>query len=240
MTQTLQFDPARVAPGATAHIFDVDHTLTRHSTGALFAREGQRAGLFRWRQLATLPYYYLRYRLGALSLGAVTREITPLRGYSREELEDLAYQAWENRGQDDLFPPVRAYLAACRRKGAPVILATSTFDLILAPLREALGIDQVVSSKLEFDQEGFATGWLVGGPCYAEEKAARLKELLKKLELSPRNCAFYSDSHHDLPALRAVGSPVAVNPDRLLARRARLEGWPVIRWDKPWQDHRRT
>ncbi|POR01362.1 hypothetical protein AU468_08590 [Alkalispirochaeta sphaeroplastigenens] len=238
MTGSLQFDPSRVAPGATAHVFDVDHTLTRHSTGALFAREGQRAGLFRWSQLASLPYYYLRYRLGALSLGAVTREITPLRGYSRDDLEELAYRTWQNRGQDDLYPPVRAYLDACRRNGAPVILATSTFDVILAPLKQALGIDQVISSRLEFDQEGFATGWLVGGPCYAEEKALRLKKLLGDLGIAPRDCAFYSDSHHDLPALRLAGTAVAVNPDRLLARRARREGWPVLRWDKPWQDHR--
>src|SRR3712207_7777615 len=39
----------------------------------------------------------------------------------------------------------------------------------------------------------------------------------------------YSDSESDLPMLRAVGHPVAVNPDAPLLRVAREEGWDVIR-----------
>jgi hypothetical protein len=41
----------------------------------------------------------------------------------------------------------------------------------------------------------------------------------------------YSDSESDLPMLRAVGHPVAVNPDAVLARVAREEGWAVMRFD---------
>ena len=43
----------------------------------------------------------------------------------------------------------------------------------------------------------------------------------------------YSDSESDLPMLRAVGHPVAVNPDAELRRVAREEGWRVMRFDKP-------
>ena len=42
----------------------------------------------------------------------------------------------------------------------------------------------------------------------------------------------YSDSESDLPMLRGVGHPVAVNPDTELSRVARDEGWRVIRFDK--------
>ena len=38
----------------------------------------------------------------------------------------------------------------------------------------------------------------------------------------------YSDSHTDLPFLEAVGNPVAVNPDRELARIAAERGWEVL------------
>ena len=41
----------------------------------------------------------------------------------------------------------------------------------------------------------------------------------------------YSDSESDLPMLRAVGHPVAVNPDAELARVAREEGWEVLRFE---------
>ncbi len=40
---------------------------------------------------------------------------------------------------------------------------------------------------------------------------------------------FYSDSANDLPLLRAVGEPVAVDPDAALERVASESGWPVLR-----------
>ena len=42
----------------------------------------------------------------------------------------------------------------------------------------------------------------------------------------------YSDSASDLPMLRSVGNPVAVNPDEELAGLARHEGWRVMRFEK--------
>src|SRR5260370_38002602 len=43
----------------------------------------------------------------------------------------------------------------------------------------------------------------------------------------------YSDSVTDEPMLRVVGHPVAVNPDRDLARLARAEDWEVRNFAKP-------
>src|SRR5687767_4115753 len=42
----------------------------------------------------------------------------------------------------------------------------------------------------------------------------------------------YSDSESDLPMLRLVGHPVAVNPDTELLRVARAEGWEVMRFER--------
>jgi phosphoserine phosphatase len=37
----------------------------------------------------------------------------------------------------------------------------------------------------------------------------------------------YSDSHHDIPLLEAVGNPRAINPDTLLQLRAHKSHWPI-------------
>ena len=42
----------------------------------------------------------------------------------------------------------------------------------------------------------------------------------------------YSDSLSDLPMLRAVGHPVAVNPDPPLAEIAKQEGWQTMRFER--------
>ena len=42
----------------------------------------------------------------------------------------------------------------------------------------------------------------------------------------------YSDSESDLPMLRLVGHPVAVNPDGELGRVAAAEGWEILRFEQ--------
>jgi phosphoserine phosphatase len=39
---------------------------------------------------------------------------------------------------------------------------------------------------------------------------------------------FYSDSLNDLPLLRRVSHPVAVNPDATLRQVAMDRGWPIL------------
>ena len=43
----------------------------------------------------------------------------------------------------------------------------------------------------------------------------------------------YSDSYTDVPMLEAVGHPVVVNPDRVLARLARDREWETLQFTRP-------
>tara|TARA_B100000614_G_scaffold63013_1_gene55903 strand:- start:1536 stop:2237 length:702 start_codon:yes stop_codon:yes gene_type:complete len=214
---------------ATTHVFDVDHTLTRHSTGRRFAQSGIRRGVFRLHQFLTMPWFYLRYRMGSLRLQDITREIRPITGMARSDLVALAHEAWHDFVQDDLIPGAREHVAACRSRGHRTVLLSTSFDVILEPLARELEVDAVISSELEFT-DGHATGWIVGGPCYAEEKSRRLRAYLDREQLVAERSAFYSDSFHDLPTFAMVAHPVPVYPDAVLSVHARREGWPVVRW----------
>ena len=55
---------------------------------------------------------------------------------------------------------------------------------------------------------------------------------LRKEQIDLDDSYAYSDSVSDLPMLRVVGHPVAVNPDAALARLAREEGWEVLRFER--------
>ncbi len=70
--------------------FDVDHTLTRHSTGRRFAFLGVREGIFPVSALLTMPFYYTCYRIGFMPLRKLDRSFPFIRGKTKEELEDLA------------------------------------------------------------------------------------------------------------------------------------------------------
>ena len=107
------------------------------------------------------------------------------------------------------------------------MIASSSFSILLAPLARFLGIDEMVASELEFEN-GVATGKVEGEPAFGEGKRSRIVTYLEERGIKTCDCAFYSDSSHDLPLLRAVGKPVAVNPKRKLRRIALNEGWEIL------------
>ena len=51
--------------------------------------------------------------------------------------------------------------------------------------------------------------------------------LAEREGLDLARCSAYSDSTNDLPMLRMVGHPAAVNPDSDLRAEARAQDWPV-------------
>ena len=81
-------------------------------------------------------------------------------------------------------------------------------------------------------RDGVYTGEPDGPFTYREGKVTAIKDLADEEGFDLAQSYAYSDSESDLPMLRAVGHPVAVNPDAELERIARAEGWRVMRFDK--------
>src|SRR6185436_12273039 len=81
-------------------------------------------------------------------------------------------------------------------------------------------------------RDGHYTG-RAGGPFnYREGKAVAIRDLARREGIDLGASWAYSDSESDLPMLRLVGHPVAVNPDAELGRIARAEGWEVLRFER--------
>ncbi len=207
--------------------FDVDGTLLRGSSARHFLLAGIRSRSFPLSSLWYMPRLYLRFWLGRAEADQAGWEFPILRGLTRERLEELARES-DAALQRDLRPRSEALLARLRAEGWQVVLATTSLDLIVAPLARRLGVTEVLASRLEF-ADGRATGRFQGPPLLREEKKRRVLEYLRALGERPEDCAFYSDSILDLPLLEAVGRPVAVNPDRRLASSARRRGWSILR-----------
>ena len=67
---------------------------------------------------------------------------------------------------------------------------------------------------------------------YGEGKVAAMRRFADEHEIDLPESWAYSDSASDLPMLRLVGNPVAVNPDPELARIAADRGWRVLRFER--------
>jgi phosphoserine phosphatase len=102
---------------------------------------------------------------------------------------------------------------------------------IVEPLARHLGTDGALASVPRIDADGCYTGELERY-AYGPAKASLVRELAKRENIDLDGSYAYSDSATDVPMLEAVGHPVAVNPDRALARTARARGWEIRRFDR--------
>src|SRR5262249_6287079 len=99
-------------------------------------------------------------------------------------------------------------------------------------LAAVLAFDGAIGSQISEVVNGVYTGRPAGLFVYRAGKAKAIEEMAAREGVDLTVAWAYSDSESDLPMLRTVGTPVAVNPAAKLLRIARHEGWEVLRFDR--------
>ena len=217
----------------SAAFFDLDRTLMAGSSGFHWARAARDAGLITRRRLAADGWANLKFRLQG-STDAGTDQVRErvgqfLAGRRVVDLQRLAPKVLAGV-LPRLYPQMLAVAYEHQDAGRRVYICTAASQEMADLLSHVLGFDGGIGSKSEV-VDGYYTG-RPGGPfAYREGKATLMRELAAAEGIDLAASYAYSDSESDLPMLRAVGHPVAVNPDAPLARVAREEGWDVLRFE---------
>jgi HAD superfamily hydrolase (TIGR01490 family) len=213
--------------------FDLDRTLMAGSSGFHWARAARRAGLTTRRQLAGDAMENIRFRLrGSTDEGTVVVRdrvgafLKDRRVADIERLSPMVLAGVLPR----LYPKMLETAYEHQDAGRPVFIVTAASQGTAEMLAHVLFFDGAAGSKLE-ERDGVYTGRFDGPFCYGEGKPVRMRELADERGIDLAESWAYSDSASDLPMLRAVGHPVAVNPDSELARVAREEGWDVMTFE---------
>lgn len=222
-------------PGETgAAFFDLDRTLMAGSSAFQFGRAAYRAGLVSRRRLAGDAWENVRFRLrGSTDAGADalrSRISELLEGVRVRDLQRLAPGVLAGV-LPRLYPRMLEIAYEHQDAGRPIFICTAASQEMAELMAIVLTFDGAVGSVSEV-VDGEYTG-RPGGPfTYREGKAQAIRELAAREGLDLAASWAYSDSESDLPMLRAVGHPVAVNPDAELARVARREGWEILRFER--------
>jgi HAD superfamily hydrolase (TIGR01490 family) len=209
-------------------LFDLDNTLlagdSDHAWNEFLIQEGAAGRDFREGN----DRFYADYVQGKLDMLAYLRfAVGPLNALSGQELEKLRQRFLQEKGAPMILPKGRELLAEHRERGDTLVILTATNSFVTRPLARMLGVDDLLATELETEQDRF-TGEPAGLPCYREGKVTRLLEWMNAHGHTLESSHFYTDSHNDLPLLNLVDHPVAVDPDSTLAAIARQRGWPVM------------
>jgi putative phosphoserine phosphatase/1-acylglycerol-3-phosphate O-acyltransferase len=218
------------APTAIGAFFDMDYTVLRGSSGMLYLRyllQTRRLSWLRWAGIITqMGLYVTGVRDFPQTMGHLMAQVA-----SRGEAEAWAISSewFEAMLRHYITDRARIQVEWHRHQGHQPVLISAATTYAVQPVAAALGLgDAYLSTVLEVT-DGRFTGRL-RTVCYGAAKLELARRYAVGRGLDLGQSYFYTDSHHDLPLLEAVGHPVTVNPDRALARIAAQRGWPVVRF----------
>ena len=215
-------------------IFDLDHTLLTGDSDHLWGEYMISHGLVeRDHHKRQNDQFYEDYKAGTLDIAAYTRfALEPLVRLGADRLLPLRERFLREVVEPIIAPAAPALLERHRIQGDTLLIITATNAFITRPIAELLGVDGLLATEPQV-VGGRYTGEIEGIPCYRDGKPARLAQWRAQQDEEYQHLTFYSDSHNDLPLLRLVDAPVAVDPDDTLRAEAAARRWPVISLREP-------
>jgi len=204
------------------------------SSGFYFVRAAYQQGMISRRRLVGDTLDAVKFRLWG-STDAATAKVRArmgsyLDGVRERDLRRMAPRVLAGV-LPRLYPQMLSVAYAHQDAGRPIYICTAAPEEMARLLSYVLSFDGGIGSRSEV-LDGIYTGREGGLFAYRESKAQAIRELAETKGIDLAQSYAYSDSESDLPMLRAVGHPVAVNPDSTLARVAREEGWEVLSFDR--------
>lgn len=221
--------------GRAGAFFDLDKTLMAGSSGMQFARVAARRGIVGRGQLARWAVEHLRYRLR----GATDERTAEVLRVARELISGVPAKTIERMGPEVLaailpriYPQMVDEVHAHQDAGRPAFIVSAAGNDLVESLAHVLGMEGGIGTRYEVGPDGSFTGRLEGPFVYGAGKVEAMRRFAAEHDIDLAASYAYSDSLSDLPMLRAVGNPVAVNPDPPLAEIAKEEGWRTLRFER--------
>lgn len=189
----------------TIAAFDFDGTLTYHDSLLPFLQHSHGKWQTAYKLLALSPLLAYDVIRGADRQTMKERILTSFfKGYSVEEMMQRGKAFAEQELGKHVRPEGLKRLRWHQNQGHRCILISASIDIYLDPWAKSVGFNDIITSQMEFDSLGNATGRLVGKNCRRQEKVRRLEELV-----GPKDYVLYAygDSTGDKELLALADHP---------------------------------
>jgi len=211
-------------------LFDLDETLIAGDSASLWLEYMVAEELAPASMIAEEQAMMSLYHQGKMDMHQyMAFTLQPLAGKTRQWLDSLCSHFAEQVLRERIYPEGLARIELHRQRGDELVLISASGEHLVAPMAQMLGMDHCVAILLD-EEAGMLTGQTRGTLSFREGKVARINQLFAGKEHLWQGSFGYSDSHNDLPMLRAVSHPHAVNPAPALRQCAEELGWPLWTW----------
>ncbi|CAN1497711.1 SerB Phosphoserine phosphatase [Methylophilaceae bacterium] len=175
--------------------------------------------------------FYLDYKNGNLDIYKfLAFQLKPLSEHSMADLNALHAKYMDTVIRPMMTKKAQDLVNQHKAQGDLCLVITATNSFVTKPIAQAYGIAHLIGTDPEM-VNGAYTGGVAGVPSFQEGKVTRLKQWLTErgqVLADFEQSYFYSDSHNDLPLMKLVTHPVAVDADAKLTDYAQQHGWPHI------------
>lgn len=220
--------------GQGAAFFDLDRTLLRRSSTLALAGSFREYGVIGHVGLAKAAFWQLLFVARGAGAERVRKAaedgLMLLKGFSPGQMRELVAGALEPILRPLVYAEPLHLVRRHRERGERVYIVSAALQEVVDAIADDLDFDGALGTVCEVEG-GVYTGRSVRS-LHGVAKADAVRELAAREQIDLGASTAYSDSHTDLPFLEAVGRPVAVNPDRELARVAAERGWEVLAFNE--------
>ena len=217
-------------------VFDYDGTSVDGQSGSLFTTYLLRNGIMSLPRALRLGWWGARYKLHL--------------PYRQDEARELVFGALGEMDADSVARVMNAFhdevlgpryrtkaveeIARRRAEGCVTLLVSATFDVIADAAAEVLGVDGVVATRMERDENGGYTGRVAGQVVAGENKYRGVVSWCDDhIGAGKWRLAYaYGDHHSDEDLLSRADEAFAVCPGQTLKSAARKNGWTILDWDE--------
>ena len=175
--------------------------------------------------------FYADYKAGQLNIMEFLKfQLKPLSEHKKTFLDELHLKYMEKVIKPMMTAKAQVLVDKHKAAGDLCVVITATNSFVTKPIATAYGIEHLIGSDPEM-VNGEYTGGVTGVPSFQAGKVTRINQWLaergKKLS-DFETSYFYSDSHNDLPLMKLVTNPVAVDADEILTAYAQVQAWLLI------------
>lgn len=207
-----------------ASLFDLDHTLLVNNCSYRFGAYLYKQKVFSFYTMLKLVSFYTLHKANLLSMTSLHQKIFQLvfkgKSYTSvaQYIDPFLSQEWKT------YAPAIERLQFAKQNNHFIAILSSSPDFLVKAIASKLNIKNWKATIYQLDNQ--ANFCEISNVLEGKDKAAYIDHLKKDIAI--QNIIAYSDSHLDIPFLKAAGTAIGVNPNKKLRRLCQELNWEVI------------